>query len=312
MIGIALHESGPSRTLEWIRRADELGVPSVWLTSGSVEQMSILSAAAATTRRIRLGTAVVPTWLRHPLLLAQQAATIADLARGRLVLGVGPSHRPMMEGVYGVDFRKPLQQTREYVAVLRQASRQGKVEFDGQFFHVHAPAAPTLEAPIMISALQPGSFRLAGEIADGAIAWVCPAAYLATKARTALEEGEGKRPEGKTARPLLIAHTFLCVGDDEDAIRADARQRLALYPRLPFYARMLAEAGDDEAASGVVSDRMIDSVVVYGGVEACAEKLRRFKEEAGADEVIASLMAAGPDRDGGLEAGLRAVLAARS
>lgn len=309
MIGIALHESGPSATLEWIRRADESGVAAVWLTSGSAEQMCLLSVAAVQTKTIRLGTSVVPTWLRHPLVLAQQAAVVAELAPGRFVLGIGPSHKPMMEGVFGVEFRRPLTQTREYLEVLRQGFTAGRVDFDGEFLHVHAPSVPRAEAPLMISALREASFKLAGERADGAIAWICPAPYLRSKARKALEAGA--QIAGRPAPPL-IAHTFLCVSTDTSAVRDDARKRLAIYPRLPFYARMLAEAGDEEAAAGKVSDRMIDSVVIHGSEDECVEKLRRFKRDAAAEEVIASLMVAGADRAAGLEAGMRVVARART
>lgn len=299
--GLALHESGPTATLEWIRRADERGVDAVWLTSGSAEQMSLLAVAAAQTRRIRLGTAIVPTFTRHPVVLAQQAAVVATLAPGRLVLGVGPSHRPIMEGQLGVEFRRPLQQTREYLEVLRQAFTMGKIDFDGDFFRVHVPSIAKVDAPLMVSALREASFRLAGERADGAIPWICPAPYLAKRARPALVGGAA---DARRSVPGLLAHAFLCVNDDAAAVRADARERLAMYPKLPFYAKMLGEAGDEEAAAGKVTDRLIDSVVIYGNAASCVEKLRAFAAEATADEVIASLMAVGPDRTAQLEAGL--------
>jgi hypothetical protein len=105
----------------------------------------------------------------------------------------------------------------------------------------------------------------------------------------------------------MIAHTFLCVNTDVAAVREDARARLAMYPKLPFYAKMFAAAGDAEAGSGKVSDQLIDSVVIYGSESECIEKLLAFKEKARADEVIASLMVASGDRGQGLSAGLRVV-----
>lgn len=302
--GIALHESGVERTLSWIRRADAAGVYAVWLTSGSGEQMTLLAAAAMQTRAIRLGTAIVPTFTRHPVVLAQQAAVVATLAPGRFVLGVGPSHRPFMEAVFGVDFHQPLLQTCEFLEVLRQALERGSIDFDGRFFHVHVPSIQRAEVPLMISALREGSFRLAGERADGAIAWICPAPYLASRARPALEKAasEANRPV-----PRLVAHAFLCVHANAAAVRADARQRLAMYPKLPFYAAMLREAGDAEGAAGRVSDRMIDAIVIHGREDECVYKLRQFATEATADEVIASAMALGPDREVGLEAVVRVV-----
>ena len=304
MFTIALHENGPLATLEAIARAEALGVSAAWLTSGTQEQMTVLAVAASQTRSIRLGTAVVPTWLRHPVVLAQQTAVIEALAPGRFTLGVGPSHAPLMADMYGIEFTRPLTQSREYIAVLRQAFTSGKVDFDGDFFHVHAPAAPKSAVPIMLSALREASFAAAGACADGAIAWVCPAPYLASKARTALEAGA--REAGRETPPL-IGHVMLAVCEDETQVRADARERLAIYPRLPFYARMLDEAGDAEGAAGRVSDRMIDAIVVHGSEDACVEKLRAFKQASTADQLIASIMVVGRARPDGLEAAMRVV-----
>lgn len=304
MFGIALHENGPAATLRGIARAEHLGVPSVWLTSGTQEQMTVFAVAAAQTRTIRMGTAVVPTWLRHPLVLAQQAAVIETLAPGRFTLGVGPSHEPMMRGVFGVDFNRPVTQAREYLKILRQAFSTGHVDFDGQFFQVHAPVAPKVEVPLMVSALRETSFRLAGEITDGAIAWVCPAPYLATKARRALLQGAA---EAGRAVPPLIGHVMLAVCENAQAVLNDARDRLAMYPRLPFYAKMLSEAGDHESGAGRVSNRMIESIVIHGTEDECVEKLRAFKAESTADQVIASLMVVGMEREAGLDAAMRVV-----
>jgi len=307
--GIALHEPTALATIEGIRRAEALGVPTVWLTSGSAEQMSILSAAAVQTERVGLGTAIVPTYPRHPIVLAQQASVVSALAPGRLRLGVGPSHRPNIEDFFGLPFNSPLTHLREYVAVLRQALGEGRVDFDGRHYHVHFPAVAKADVPILVSALRSSSFLLAGEVADGAISWICPPRYLAEHARPALQEGARR---GGRAMPPLIGHMFMCVTSDLKAAREDARQRLAMYPRLPFYAEMLRKAGDEEAAGGRVSERMIDAVVAYGPEDACRERLRAFAAEATADELIVSLMATGPDRWAGIEAGMRVVAGARA
>lgn len=304
--GIALHESGTTRTLQALQRADELGVPAAWLTSGGGDQMTVFAAAAATTRRLVLGTAIVPTFLRHPVLLAQQAAAIHALAPGRLVLGVGPSHQPIIEDLLGIPFRNPLSHLREYVEIVRQALGQGSVDFDGRFFRVHFPRADAAPVPIMVSALREASFRLAGQIADGGISWICPAEYLARVALPALAAGAASASRGT---PRLVGHCFLCVNTDSAAVRADARHRLALYPKLPFYREMLALSGDEEAASGVVSERLIDSVVVHGAPDECAEGLRRFASVSQADELIISLLAVSADRDAELEAAMKVVAA---
>lgn len=302
---IALHESGPLATISGIRLADEVGVGAVWLTSGSAEQMTILAAAAVQTRRVGLGTAVVPTYPRHPLVLAQQAAVLHALAPGRFRLGVGPSHQPLMEDMYGLPFQRPLSHLKEYVAVLRQALGEGKADFQGEHFRVKMPAAAA-PVPILVSALRERSFALAGEISEGGIAWICPAPYLRERALPALQEGA--RRAGRP-RPPLIAHAFLCVTPDQALAREDARKRLQMYPKLPFYAAMLRASGDEEAGQGAVTDRLIDAVVACGDASRCADWLRKFAETSGADEVIASLMSVGESRVADLEAGMRVVAA---
>jgi F420-dependent oxidoreductase-like protein len=303
---LALHEPTALSTIDAIVAADGLGVSDVWLTSMSAEPMAIFSAAAVRTKQIGMGTAILPTYPRHPMVTAQQASVLSQLAPGRFRLGLGPSHKPLMEGMFGLPFDRPLTHLREYVAVVRQALSEGKVEFSGKIFNIHVPATPKGEVPVLISALQPKSFELAGEISDGALAWICPAAYLAGAAREALEAGA--RQAGRSVPPL-IAHTFLCVDSDEAVVREDARKRLANYPKMPSYAAMFERAGI--TGMPAVSDEMIDAVVVWGDEGSCRRKLRAFAEEARADEVIASIMVAQGDRAAGLEVAMRVVAALR-
>src|SRR5438309_11849996 len=100
------------------------------------DTLTIFAAAAMRTTSTRLGTAILPTYPRQPLALAQQALALGDLAPGRLRLGVGPSHRPSIEGVYGIAMTSPLEHLREYVAVLRAALWEGTVDHHGRFFSV--------------------------------------------------------------------------------------------------------------------------------------------------------------------------------
>jgi alkanesulfonate monooxygenase SsuD/methylene tetrahydromethanopterin reductase-like flavin-dependent oxidoreductase (luciferase family) len=123
---------------------------------------------------VRLGTAIVQTYPRHPLALAQQALVLNDIAPGRLRLGIGPSHRPIIEGIFGLPQRKPLAHLREYVEVLRGILWEGKVNYHGEFFNVEVTSPSTPRIPILISTLGEKAFQLAGEIADGALFMVMP------------------------------------------------------------------------------------------------------------------------------------------
>src|SRR5712692_8176111 len=288
IVGVNLAEPTANETADLIVRAEQAGVPAYWLTIGPQDPMITFAAAAARTSSILLGTSIVPTFPRHPLALAMQAIALAQLAPGRFRLGVGPSHQPTMENTWGITFEKPLGHLREYVGVLRAALTTGEVATDGPRFSVHTKIANPPQVPIMISALRETSFRLAGEIADGAISWVSPAAYLREVAMPAI--AEGARRAGRPAPPL-VAHCFVVASEDQQAVREIAQQRAANYPRLPFYSAMFQSAGYPEAKDGTLSDRMIDAIVVHGTEKDLAAGLQTFAD-AGAGEIIATVLPA--------------------
>ncbi len=193
--GLVIPRGSATALVTRVKEAERRGVPTAWTTVGgpTADPVTAYAAAAAATDRIGLGTAVVPTYPRHPVTLAAQAIAIDDLAPGRVRLGVGPSHKPIIEGSYGLPMGKPLAHLREYVTVLRTLLWEGSVDFSGDYFTVKTalPADVTPpKVPVPISALRPNAFRLAGEIADGAISWVTPVDYLT---QTALPAHAGRR-----------------------------------------------------------------------------------------------------------------------
>lgn len=303
VVGAHIGEPSARDTADTIVRAEQCGVPAFWLTIGPSDPMISFAAAAVQTSSIKLGTSIVPTYPRHPLALAMQAVALGQLAPGRFRLGVGPSHRPVMENTWGIPFERPLGHLREYVGVLRPALTTGEVDVDGPRFRVHTRIANPPQVPVMISALREASFRLAGEIADGAIAWVCPADYLGRVAKPAIEEGA--RKAGRPAPPM-IAHCFLVADEDRDAVYEIARQRAGTYPRLPFYASMFEAAGFPEAKDGTLSERMIDALVVHGNQEQIEIGLQAFAD-AGADEIIASVLPVGADRHASIDRALQII-----
>src|ERR687887_48341 len=262
-IGLLVTRPGPSATLALIVRAEQHGVPTAWSTVGGTtpDALTLFAAAATRTHQIMLGTAIVPIYPRHPLVLASQALVLADLAPGRVRLGLGPSHRPTIEGMFGLPFVQPLAYLREYLTVLRHLLWDGQVE--------HAGTTPP-RTPLLISALRANAFHLAGEIADGAISWMCPLAYLAQTARPAL--GAGAAAAGRPVPPL-IAHVPVAMHTNREAGRAAARQRLGMYGRLPFYARMFADAGYPTATDGTMPEALFDALLVSGDPEQVAARL---------------------------------------
>ncbi len=283
-VGLAISGANAAIVVTAIVAAESADIRQVWMTQGgpSPDTLSIFAAAALQTTSVRLGTAIVPTYPRHPLALAQQALTLGDLAPGRLRLGVGPSHRPIIEGVYGIPMTAPLEHLREYVAVLRTALWEGEVDHHGDFFTVKTTLPRTPRTPILISALRTGAFELAGEVSDGAISWVCPVSYLLEKALPALQAGAAKN--GRSAPPL-IAHIPVALSQDRQAVLAATRKQLGRYGKLPFYAAMFADAGFPVSSDGTMSDALVDNLVVSGDEATISARLTDLLAQ-GLDELL--------------------------
>jgi F420-dependent oxidoreductase-like protein len=287
-VGISISGPDAAALVATIEAAEAAGVTQLWMTQGpvSTDTLTVYAAALGRTTTVRLGTSIVPTYPRHPLALAQQAATVAALGPGRVRIGVGPSHRPSIEGVYGIPMEAPLAHLREYVAVLRAALWEGTVDHKGRFVTAKATLPRPPRVPILISALGAGAFRLAGEISDGAISWNCPVPYLLDVALPALRAGA--QAAGRDAPPL-VAHLWVGLSTDAAAVRAAARRLLAGYARLPFYADMFAAAGFPVEADGGVSDALVDSLIVTGADAAIAGRLRELLD-GDLDELLLTLV----------------------
>ncbi|HTK05870.1 MAG TPA: LLM class flavin-dependent oxidoreductase [Ktedonobacteraceae bacterium] len=283
-IGLAIAGGDVAAAVEQIVEAEAAGLSQIWMTQGTPgpDTLTIFTAAAMKTSRIRLGTAIVPTYPRHPLALAQQALTLEDLAPGRLRLGIGPSHRPIIEGVYGIPMKTPLEHLREYIAILRGLLWQGNVDHHGQFYSVKSTFPRTPQTPILISGLREGAYQLAGEVADGVISWVSPVPFIVQKAAPALREGAAR--SGRTAPPV-IAHIPVAFSADRSAVLAATSQQLGYYGRLPFYANMFADAGFPVEAGGKLSEALIDNLVVSGNEETIQARLNALLEQ-GLDELL--------------------------
>lgn len=291
-VGVALHERNASAALAAIRAAEAAGVPAAWLTTGiGSDALTIFAAAASVTARIRMGTAIVPTFPRHPVVVAQQAADIDNIAPGRFTLGLGPSHKPQMEDRYGLPYVKPLAHVREFVTVVKGLLEGNEVKFQGERYRVNAKLNHGAKVPVIISALRAGSFALAGEIADGAVTWLCPARYLRDTALPAMQRGAGA---GR--RPKLVAHAFLAVTTDAADLSRAIGEAVSFYPKLTNYQEMFVAAGFPEARSGNWSQGMIDAVILHGDAAACEKKVRDFLATSGAEELILSVLATGADR----------------
>jgi alkanesulfonate monooxygenase SsuD/methylene tetrahydromethanopterin reductase-like flavin-dependent oxidoreductase (luciferase family) len=260
--------------LEIAGRADSLGYESLWVTHGlGRDALLVLSAYSQVAPRVGLGTGVIPIYPRHPVLLAQEALTLSDITGGRLLLGIGVSHRPMVEGALGLDMGRPLDVMREYVSVLR-AVLGGKVDHRGPRYRATwqsgLPALPPAP-PILLAGLGVKMLELAGEIADGVVLWLCAPAYIRDKAVPAILRGRqraGKALEGFE----IVAAVPAALTVDKPAGTALFKTELMRYLALPFYRAMLEGSGfaEDVAAfdrapqPDAVSDRLAGALGAVG------------------------------------------------
>lgn len=267
------------------RLAEQLDYESVWVTHGlGRDSFLVLAAYGAVTQRLGLGNGVVPIYPRHPVAMAQAALSLSEMSGGRFRLGIGVSHRASIETMLGLTVLDPLAVMREYVAVLRGALGSGAA-FEGKYYRVHwSLAVPTRPAapPIYLAALGPKMCELAGEIADGAILWLCPPAYVRDVAVPAIERG--RRRAGKTLQGFdVVSAVPLAVTDDVTAARAAFRAELARYAALPFYRAMLEASGLGEGLrafdrDGAVPESMAQALGAVGDAAAAGAYVRAYRE----------------------------------
>ncbi len=301
-IGVAIGGARLQDIQSSINQAENMGIDAVWMATGGARLDSITSfaATAGSTQGIKLGTSIVPIYPRHPLVMVQQVQVVAQAAPGRFRLGIGPSHRPTMRNM-GIQMPRPLGHLRDCLRILKALLQQGEVDYQGEYLQAHDRITEPVDVPVMASALRLGSFELCGAEADGAISWVCPGSYLRDSALPAMKKGA---EQAGRETPPLIAHVPLCVHDNPDEVRAAFREQFSVYPTLPFYRRMLIEAGYPEAASGTWSDAMIDGLVIHGDEAAVTAGVRNLVSD-GAGEVLVSPILAGQDRAASLDRTLR-------
>lgn len=254
-IGIGLSGSRLERLVADARQAEAEGfefctMPNIF----SHEAITTLALAGAQTERIRLVTAIVPTYPRHPMTMAQQALTAQAASRGRFTLGVGLSHQRVIEGMYGLSYDRPAVHMREYLEVLLPLLRGEPVDHQGEQFTFRGQI-PTRDAdpvPCVIAAMAPVMLRLAGEQTDGTILWMT--GEPAVRTHVAPRITRAAEAAGRPA-PAIYCGLPMTLTNDEQAARAKASELFANYGTLPSYRAMLDQAGADQPGDvAVVGD----------------------------------------------------------
>ena len=216
--------------------------------------------------------------------MAQQALALHDLASGRLRLGIGPSHRFIIDNMYGLQHSKPLTHLREYWKCLLTVLWTGKVNHRGHFYNVEITMPRTAQIPVIISILGKMAFQLAGQIADGALTWVCPVPYLLHTGIPALCSSAAS--VGRST-PQLVAHVPIALSEDRVSVLPAGHRYLDFYAKIPFYANMFSNAGFQITTDQTVPDALVDNLVTSGNEEKVAGRINELLS-AGLDELMVS------------------------
>jgi F420-dependent oxidoreductase-like protein len=286
-IGLTGFGTSVDQVVRQAERAEADGFAALWYPSAVLgDPLVPMALAGRATSTIELGTAVLPSYTCHPVLQAGRAAgTAAAIGGGRFTLGIGPSHRPVIEDRYGLSFATPGRHTEEYVEVLAPLLRGEAVDHSGAEFRVRAdpPALPEGgPVPVLLGALGPRLLRVAGERTGGTILWMATA--RAIEEHVAPRIRKAAAGAGRPA-PRIVAGLPVAVHDDVAEARAEAASVYAVYGTLPNYQRILAHGGVAGPADAVLVG---DEAAVTAGIEALFA--------AGATDVWAAPFPVGADR----------------
>ncbi|MDO3646443.1 LLM class F420-dependent oxidoreductase [Nocardia mangyaensis] len=280
-IGIMLTDRPGPDALD--RLADDLaeirdeGFTSAWLSQiFALDALTALTVIGARVPDIELGTAVVPSYPRHPAVLAQQARTAAlAIGPGRLTLGVGLSHQRVIEDVYGYDFARPAAHMAEYLEVLLPLLAGESVSFQGKTVSAQiALTVPNPEpVPVLLAALGPRMLRLAGQRTTGTTLWMTGPRTIAEHITPTITAAAAEA--GKPA-PRIVCALPICVTDDPDDARDQATQAFGFYGALPSYRAMLDREGAATPAD----------LAIIGTEDEVATRLRAIAD-AGATDFVA-------------------------
>jgi len=283
------------QAIERVKHAEGLSCDSTYVTHlAARDSLTVLMAYAAATERIKLGTGVLPIYSRSPVATAQIAATIDEFSGGRMVLGLGVSHEVTVTNWYGTVLERPLKAMREYVGIVRACFR-GEDPPEGEIFSCRfrfMGYTPRPDLPIYVGALSPRMLRLAGEIADGAMLWLCNPDYI--RDVVVPEVRAGRERAGLSMDGFdIVAAVPAAVTDDRAAAYETMRSDLVTYLSLPFYRAMIERsgfgediarfdeamhAGDLERAKQAISDRFLDGLTAIGSPDEVRSGVRRYAD----------------------------------
>jgi alkanesulfonate monooxygenase SsuD/methylene tetrahydromethanopterin reductase-like flavin-dependent oxidoreductase (luciferase family) len=292
--------------LQRVELAERIGYEAVYVTHiAARDSVTTLMAYASRSARVRLGTGVMPIYSRTPAATAQSFATLDEFSGGRAVCGLGISHRSVVEAWYGQTIDEPLGEMREYVRILR-AIFAGENPPEGQkfrsaFHFMGYSARPDL--PIYLAGLSPGMLRLAGEIADGVVLWLCNPEYVRDVVISAVREGRAKADKPLEDFDIVAAVPSAVTPEPAEAL-GRLRSELVPYCSLPFYRAMLQRSGFEEdisrfdrglreggpdAAAAAISDRFLQTLAAVGSADEACATVRRYRDAGASSPCVGGI-----------------------
>ena len=264
-----------------VQEAADLGYETFWTPQiFNLDALTALAVIAESVDCIRLGTSVIPTYPRHPMMLAQQALTVNQVSKGRLDLGIGLSHKPVVEGMWGISFDAPVGHMSDYLKILMALLHEGAISHGGKHLVSRGGIDVPAEAPpVLVAALGPQMLKLVGRTADGTVTWMTGPEtirnHISPVINSAAEEA------GRPA-PQVVAAVPVCITSDSDMAEEYAKRDFGFYGDLPSYRAMLEREGLTNSWD----------IALSGSYEQVAEGLQRY-EESGGTQVVAAVY--GPD-----------------
>ena len=287
-IGIFITSFGIASTLEGqVQQAVDVeteGFESFWRAQTlSVDALTVFALAGLRTNNLKMGTAVIPTFTRHPVALAQQALTAQEATGGRITLGIGLSHKSTVEQKLGLTFDRPALRMEEYLLVLRPLLDQHKISFSGKTMNVDAELSDfnVNSNPVIIAALGPKMLHIAGTLADGTVTWMVGPKTLDTHIVPIITNAAriAERPG-----PRICVGVPVAVTDDREAGTQAAIRNFERYGNLPSYQNMLKIEGRSHPSQAAII-----------GNEAEVEREIRAYSDVGTTEFLASPFPVGSD-----------------
>jgi F420-dependent oxidoreductase-like protein len=286
-IGLTGGGTTVDKVVQQANQAEADGFTSLWYASVVTgDPLVAIAIAGRETAHIELGTAVLQTYPCHPLLQANRAASVVDaMGRPGFTLGIGPSHEPLVRGVFGLSYDHPGRSTEEYVRILTGLLRGEIVDVDGEDWSAHTASRavePAHPVPVLVSALGSRLLRVAGEVADGTVLWMAPPRAIETHVVPKITAAASSA--GRPA-PRIVAGLPVAVHGDEAEARAAATGTSGMYAGMANYQRILEVGGADTPA---------DAAIVGTASEVRAQLQSLL--DAGATDIWAAVFAVGDDR----------------